>query len=115
MALVVGGSVPHNIREELVRRVAFLACGLIHVGRAHVTLWQAVVASPRQGRACGVAWPSRLVETAFLSVGTTSSVRHSALQLAMALGGLVFTAKGSSLQELEEQRSCISLWCACLS
>ena len=109
MALVVGGSVPHNIREELWRRVAFQACGLTHIGKACVTLRQAAVASPRQGRACDVAWPSRLVATAFLSVGTASRVRRSASQLSVTLGGLAFTAGSSILQEMEEQGICISL------
>ena len=115
MALVVGGSAPNNIREELRRRVAFPACGLTRVGRACVTPWQAAVASPHQGRACDVAWPSWLVATAFPRVGNASSVRRSALQLAVTLGGLAFIAGSSSLQEMEEQEIHINLWYACSS
>ena len=72
-----------------------------------MTPWQAAVASPLQGRACDVAWPSRLVATAFPSVGTASSVHRSASQLAVALGGLAFTAGSSSLQEMEKQGGCM--------
>ena len=115
MALVVGGSAPHNIREELWYRVAFQACGLTRIGRVCVTLRQPEVASPRQGSACDVAWPSRLVTTTFPSVGTASSVRRSALQLAVTLGGMAFTAGSISLQDMGEQGSRISLWCACSS
>ena len=40
--------------------------------------------------------------TAFPSVGTTISVRRSASQLAVALGGLVFAGGSISLQEMED-------------
>ena len=76
---------------------------------------RAAVASPLQGRVCDVAWPSRLIETAFPSMETASSVRRSASQLAVALGGVAFVVGSSSLKEMEEQGSPISLWCAFLS